>query len=142
MNKVQRVFVAATTMVLAASCGGFCGSSGSSASIVGYWTFKGGVVDIRPAGSGFNGIVVRRPQSGPCAEPDGYVLLKLNGSGNHYTGQEEWWSEPTCERLYSHTAMVDVAGDTAHLCATDPFGGSSDSECLDMGRLKSLPAGA
>jgi len=108
---------------------------------VGYWTFKGGVVDIRPVGSGFNGVVVRHPDNGPCSEPDGYVLLKLNGSGNHYTGQEEWWEEPNCERIYSNTAVIDVAGDTAHMCSGDPFPNPQGSECVDMTRLKSLPAG-
>ena len=116
-----------------------CGVAPRGQPISGYWSFKGGVVQVRAEGSGFQGIVVRRPQSGACAEPTGYVLLKLNGSGNHYTGSEEWWEEPGCQRRYSNSATIDISGDTAHLCSKDPFPGPPPSECVDLKRLKSLP---
>jgi hypothetical protein len=126
------------SLFFAASCGS-CGTS-TSASIVGYWTFKGGVVQVKQDGSAYQGVIVRRPESGACAEPIGYVLLKLSGSGNHYTGSEEWWEEPSCDRLYSNTAVIDVSGATAHLCSKDPFPGGGESECVDMQRLNSLPS--
>jgi|SRR5579859_5698862 len=125
-------------LMITASCG--TGGMSASAPIVGYWTFKGGVVQVREEGTGYLGVIVRRPQSGTCAEPTGYVLLKLSGSGNHYTGSEEWWEEPSCSRLYSNTAVIDVSGATAHLCSKDPFPGGGESECVDMGRLNSLPS--
>lgn len=132
----------AAALAFAASCGGNCGGSASTAPIVGYWSFKGGVVDIQAKGSGYEGVIVRRPTDGTCAEPLGYVLLKLNGSGSHYTGQEEWWQDPGCERLYSKKATIDVSGATAHLCSDDPFPGPPPSECVDLGRLASLPSSA
>jgi uncharacterized protein (DUF2147 family) len=122
--------------LLASACGG-----GSAQPINGYWSFKGGVIQVRAEGPGFSGTVVRQPQSGDCAEPIGYVLLKLSGSGSHYTGAEEWWEAPGCERRYSNSATVDISGDTAHLCSKDPFPGPPPSECVDMKRLKSLPPG-
>ena len=51
MQKRAKSIVAAVgAMVIAASCG-VCGGPAGTASIVGYWTFKGGVVDIRVSGS-------------------------------------------------------------------------------------------
>ena len=118
------------------ACGGFCGSSSSTASapIVGYWTFKGGVVQIATSGSGYDGTITTKPTDGPCAEPVGSVLLKLNSSGNHYTGAEEWWDSNGCVRMYSNTATIDVTGATAHLCSNDPFPGGGEQECVDMQR--------
>ena len=137
MNAVMRTAVLlAAVLLLAGSCG-TCGggSTSATASIVGYWSFKGGVVQVKPGGPQFEGVIVRKPQSGTCAEPVGYVLLKLSGSGNHYTGAEEWWTEPTCERMYSNTAVIDVSGSTAHMCSKDPFPGGGESECVDMLRM-------
>jgi hypothetical protein len=64
MQKRAKSIVAAVgVMLIAASCG-VCRGPAGSASIVGYWTFKSGVVDIRVSGPGFDGVVVRQPQSG------------------------------------------------------------------------------
>ena len=79
-------------------------------------------------------MITRRPTDGACAEPVSYVLLKLSGSGNHYTGAEEWWEAPGCARMYSNTATVDVKGATARLCSKDPFPGGGEQECVDMPR--------
>ena len=117
-----------------------CGSPPAPAPIVGYWSFKGGAIQVRAAGGGFQGIVIRTPQSGDCAEPVGYVLLKLTGSGAHYRGQEEWWESPGCERRYAGGATVDISGTTAHLCSPDPFPGPPPSECADLERLPGPPA--
>ncbi len=124
-------------MLWLSGCGGFCGGSSSTAAnapIVGYWSFKGGVVHIQASGSGYEGVITRSPADGPCAEPVDYVLLKLSGSGNHYTGAEEWWEEPGCARMYSNTATVDVSGATARLCSKDPFPGGGEQECADLAR--------
>ena len=129
---------ALAVLLLGFSCTGPCGAA-AAAPIVGFWTFKGGVIQVRAGASGYEGVVVKKPQSGDCAEPVGYLLLKLKGSGNHYTGSEEWWTDPTCERRYSDDATIDVSGATAHLCSGDPFPGPPPSECVDMQRLKSFP---
>lgn len=134
---MKKIILIVAVLLAAAACG-TCGSR--SDSILGYWTFKGGIVQIKVSGSGFAGVIVATPQSGPCAEPDGYVLLKLSGSGNHYTGSEEWWSEPTCQRLYSNTAVIDVSGATAHMCSKDPFPDPGPDDCVDMQRLSRLPS--
>jgi hypothetical protein len=131
-----RLLAATGAMVLLASA---CGNPPKPAPIAGYWSFKGGAIQVRGSGSGFEGVIVRKPDSGDCAEPPGYVLLKLNGSGSHYTGQEEWWEDPGCERRYANGATVDVTGDSARLCSPDPFPGPPPSECVDMKRLQSLP---
>ena len=131
----MKVLAAAGAALLIGACGA-CGGS-APAPITGYWSFKGGVVQVRAAGSGYEGVITRTPQSGDCAEPVGYVLLKLTGSGSHYKGQEEWWEDPGCERRYSDSATVDVSGDTAHLCSGDPFPGPPPSECVDMTRVSS-----
>lgn len=75
------------TMLWLSAFGGFCGASSNTSSssssstktspIVGYWTFKGGVVHIEASGSGYKGVMTQRPTDGACAEPVGYVLLKL-----------------------------------------------------------------
>ena len=132
---LARTLLPAAVLVFAGACG-TCGcASTSAAPIVGYWSFKGGVVQVKADGSQYDGTIVSKPQSGSCAEPVGYVLLKLSGSGSHYTGEEEWWSEPGCERMYSNTAVIDISGSTAHLCSKDPFPGGGESECVDMQRL-------
>jgi hypothetical protein len=138
---VKALLVVVATVILAGACSPFCAAA-STAPILGYWSFKGGVVQVRENGSRYDGVIVRRPTDGDCAEPDGYVLLKLSGSGSHYTGAEEWWESPGCDRRYSNTAVVDLNGNTAHLCSKDPFPGQADSECVDMERLKTLPSGS
>jgi hypothetical protein len=132
---VRRIVSLTGAVIWLSACGGFCGSSSSAnAPIVGYWSFKGGVVSIQPAGAGYDGTITRQPTDGPCAEPVGYVLLKLSGSGRHYTGAEEWWDSAGCVRMYSNTATVDISGSTAHLCSNDPFPGAGEQECVDMQR--------
>lgn len=133
---MRTTFSLVAALLLLSACGGFCGGSSSAATapIVGYWSFKGGVVHIQASGSGYDGTITTKPTDGPCAEPVGYVLLKLSGSGNHYTGAEEWWDSNGCPRMYSNTATVDVKGSTAHLCSNDPFPGGGEQECVDMQR--------
>lgn len=67
------------------------------------------------------------------------MLLKLKGAGNHYSGQEEWWEAPSCERRYSDSATVDISGTNAHMCSGDPFPGPPPSECVDMARVTKFP---
>lgn len=120
-------------LLLLGACAGVCG--GASSPVVGHWTFKGGVVDIQPSGGGFQGVITQRPTDSACPEPVGYVLLKLSGSGNHYTGSEEWWLLPDCSRVYSNTATFDLSGASARLCSRDPFPGGGETECVSMARL-------
>jgi hypothetical protein len=117
------------------ACGGFCGTSSSStASIVGYWSFKGGVVHVQATDSGYQGVITQKPTDGACAEQVGYVLLKLVGGANHYTGSEEWWEDGSCARMYSDTATIDVSGSSARLCSKDPFPDAGETECVTMDR--------
>jgi hypothetical protein len=109
---------------------------------VGYWAdTSGGVVRISSVGSGnFEGKVVQSRTSGDCPAEVGRVIIKVHGSGTHYTGSDEWWQAPQCDRRFSNTTTIDLShgNQTAHLCSKDPFPGEPPSNCYDMTRQASF----
>jgi hypothetical protein len=135
-----RALAALLTLTVAAAC-----SLGQSAPepIEGHWsTTAGAVVQIKKAGSDYQGVIVQKRTQGDCIEPIGDVLLKLKGSGQHYTGQWQWWHTPGCETRYADGATFDVKdkNNTAHLCSKDPFPGTPPSDCLDLTRVSKFKA--
>ena len=130
-----RLALIATLLVLA-SCGGSSASS-AAAPIEGYWQWEGdGVQQTKSVGSGnFVGTIVQVASIGQCAAPAGRVVLKLHGSGQHYTGQDEWFRDTDCARRFSTDAVVDLTNGnkTAHLCSTGPFTDvAAAHNCLDL----------
>ena len=101
------------------------------------------MVHFKNSGSDFQGVVVQKRTQGDCPEPVGDVLLKLSGSGTHYTGQWQWWQSPSCNRKFAGGAILDLKdGDnTAHVCSKNPFGGGG-SQCLDFKRVSNFKASA
>jgi hypothetical protein len=135
-----------TVLVAAASCGSFCGSSQAvTQPIAGYWSWEGdGVQQIKSADSGFEGTVVKVATFGQCAAPLGRVVLKLSGSGTHYTGQDEWFRFSDCARRFSNNAVVDLknGNQIAHLCSTGPFPEVQQvSNCVDLTRIANFKPG-
>ncbi len=132
------------TLLVVASCGGTCiGTCGGHAAepIEGYWSWEGdGVQQVKSLGSGnFEGTLVKVASIQRCAAPVGRVVLKLHGSGKHYTGQDEWFRESDCARRFSNDAVVDLinGNNTAHLCSTGPFSDvPPGSPCVDLVRIK------
>jgi len=113
--------------------------------IEGYWTSAAGaVVHMTKSGSGFEGVVVQKRNQGDCPEPVGDVLFKLQGSGQHYTGQWQWWRSPACDRRFANNATVDLknSSNTAHVCSKDPFDSASGGQCLDFTRVKNFKPSA
>jgi hypothetical protein len=135
-----------TLLFALASCGTCGGASATPAQpIVGYWSWEGdGVQQVISLGSGnFQGTMVQLASIGACAAPVGRVVLKLQGSGNHYTGQDEWYRESDCARKFSNNTVVDLTnkGQTAHLCSTGPFTDVAPvSDCIDLKRILNYKA--
>jgi hypothetical protein len=135
---MRTVWAVVSMAVLTAAC-----SFGQSSPepIVGYWaTDAGAVVQVKKVGSDYQGMIVQKRSQGDCIEALGDILLKLKGSGQHYTGQWQWWHTPSCETRYADGATVDLKdkNNTAHLCSKDPFPGSPPSECLDLKRVSNF----
>jgi hypothetical protein len=127
-------------MFVVASCGGNCGSQPAAQPIEGYWSWEGnGVQQIRNVGSmNFEGTIVQASTTSPCAAPVGRVVLKLTGSGNRYTGQDEWFRDSDCARRFSNDTVVNLitGNKTAHLCSTGPFTDVTPvSNCVDLSRI-------
>jgi len=124
-----------------AGCTGLCGSQAAAAApIEGYWSWEGdGVQQVKSLGSGnFQGTIVQAASIGQCAAPVGRVVLKLSGSSQHYTGQDEWFRDSDCARKFSNDAVVDLTNgnQTAHLCSTGPFTDVAPvHDCVDLKRL-------
>jgi hypothetical protein len=98
-------------------------SGSSAAPIVGYWNWHDGVLQIKSVGSGsFEGSVAQL-RTGQCIPALGHVILKIKGSGIHYTGGDEWYREGDCATQFSTNATVDLVGGnkTANLCSSGPF---------------------
>ena len=110
----------------------------ASAPIVGYWSLYGSVLQVKAIGSGsFEGSVVQQA-TGKCRPPVGHVILRVTGSGAHYTGGDEWYRQPDCAARFSKDARVDLAdGDTvATLCSSGPFSDVAPVEdCVDLKRI-------
>lgn len=144
---IARNLALATLLVVAASCGGFCGSQPAAAApIEGYWSWEGdGVQQVKSVGSGsFEGTMVKLATIGQCAAPVGHVVLKLHGSGTHYTGQDEWYRTGDCARKFSNNAIVNLThgNQTAHLCSTGPFTDVAPvSDCVDLARIANYKPG-
>jgi hypothetical protein len=131
-------------LLAVASCGGTCGSQ-SAAPLEGYWSWEGdGVQQVKSVGSGmFEGTIVRAATIA-CAAPVGRVVLKLQGSGTHYTGHDEWYRERDCARRFSNDAVVDLVNgsQTAHLCSSGPFTDvSAVHNCVDLKRITNYEPG-
>ena len=127
-------------MLVVASCVGTSGSQLAPQPIEGYWSWEGdGVQQIRNVGStNFEGAIVRASTTSQCAAPVGRVVLKLTGSGNRYTGQDEWFRDSDCARRFSNDAVVNLVNGnkTAHLCSTGPFTDVTPvSNCVDLSRI-------
>ena len=127
-------------LLLVASCDGTCGGQSAAQPIEGYWSWEGdGVQQVKSLGSGnFEGTMVKLASIGQCAAPVGRVVLKLHGSGKHYTGQDEWFRESDCARRFSNNAVVDLmnGNKTAHLCSSGPFTDvQAVSNCVDLARI-------
>jgi hypothetical protein len=102
-----------------------------------YWGYSDGVLQVKPAADGFQGVVVKQRTTGSYPEAKGTVFVKARGSGTHYTGQTLWWHTPGCNNKYSEKMTLDLkdGNKTAHMCSPNPFGGDPPSQCLDMKRL-------
>jgi hypothetical protein len=126
-------------MLVVASCGGTCGSQSATQPIEGYWSWEGdGVQQITAGSTGFEGTIVKASSIGRCAAPIGRVVLRLTGSGNHFTGQDEWFRDSDCARRFSNDAVVDLinGNKTAHLCSSGPFTDVAPvSNCVDLSRI-------
>jgi hypothetical protein len=121
----------------AAACGN--SSSGSPAApIVGYWSWNDGVVQIKSVGSNsFEGAFVQA-RTGSCIPKVGHVMLKLTGSGAHYTGEDEWYRLRDCASMFTHDTKVDLSNgnNTATLCSSGPFTDVAPvSDCKPLTRL-------
>lgn len=116
----------------------FCGDSGASAPIVGYWTWDDGVIQVKSVGSGkFEGRFVKA-RTGECPPAVGRLVLKFSGSGTHYTGQDEWYRTPDCATRFSKDAKFDVSNgnQSAKLCSSGPFTDvPAKSNCKELTRL-------
>ena len=126
-------------MLVVASCGGTCGTQSAAQPIEGYWSWEGdGVQQITVGSTGFAGTIVKASSTSRCAAPVGRVVLKLTGSGNHYTGQDEWFRDSDCARRFSNNSVVDLinGGKTAHLCSSGPFTDvAAVSNCVNLDRI-------
>jgi hypothetical protein len=127
-------------MLVVASCGGTCGGQPAAQPIEGYWSWEGnGVQQIRNVGSmNFEGTIVQASTTSPCPAPVGRVVLKLTGNSTRYTGQDEWFRDSDCARLFSNDAVLNLinANQTAHLCSTGPFTDVTPvSNCVDLSRI-------
>ena len=112
--------------------------------IEGFWSSPAGaVVQIKKNGSDYQGVIVQKRAQGECPEPLGDVLFKVSGSGQHYTGQWQWWQSPSCNRKFAGGATLDLknGNNIAHVCSKDPFGGGG-SQCLDFKRVSNFKASA
>jgi hypothetical protein len=134
-------FALVALMLVAASCG-TCGSQSAAQPIEGYWPWESdGVMHITVGSPGFVGTIVKASSTSRCPAPVGRVVLKLSGSGNHYTGQDEWFRDSDCARLFSNDAVLDLTngGKTAHLCSTGPFTDIAPvNSCLDLSRIQNF----
>jgi hypothetical protein len=133
-------FACIALILVVASCGGSCGGQPAAQPIEGYWSWEGnGVQQIRNVGStNFEGTIVQASTTSPCAAPVGRVVLKLTGSSNRYTGQDEWFRDSDCARLFSNDAVINLinGNKTAHLCSTGPFTDVTPvSNCVDLSRI-------
>jgi hypothetical protein len=136
-----RVRAALALLALApvlAGCSLFGLGAPSHQPVEAYWRFGAdGVVEVKPVGDGFDGVILVPRTSGTCPEPKGTLLVKAKGSGAHYTGQDLWWHTPGCDRKLSKTMALDLkdGNKTAHVCSPNPFGGDPPNQCFDMKRL-------
>ncbi len=133
-------------LLVVASCGGTCGSQAAAQPIEGYWSWEGdGVQQVKSVGSGdFDGTMVKVASIGSCAAPVGHVVLKLHGSGTHYTGQDEWYRTSDCARKFTHDTVVELTNGnkTAHLCSSGPFTDVAPvSNCVDLVRISNHKPG-
>ena len=119
-----------------AACGG--SSSSAPAPIVGYWSWNDGVVQIKAvASNSFEGAFVQA-RTGSCIPAVGHVMLKLTGSGTHYTGQDEWYRLRDCASMFTHDTKVDLSNgnSNATLCSSGPFTDVAPvSDCKPLTRL-------
>ena len=127
-------------MLVVTSCGGTCGAQPAGQPIEGYWSWEGnGVQQIRNVGStNFEGTIVQASTTSPCPAPVGRVVLKLTGNGTRYSGQDEWFRDSDCARLFSNDAVLNLinGNKTAHLCSTGPFTDVTPvSNCVDLTRI-------
>ena len=93
---------------------------------------------ITARSTGFVGTMVKSSSTSRCPAAVDRVVLKLTGTGNHYTGQDEWFRDSDCARLFSHDTVVDLTNGskTAHLCSSDPFTDVPPvSNCVDLSRI-------
>lgn len=136
--RVRRVLIFGAVLLVSGCSLNICAPE----PIEGYWSSPAGaVIQVKRSGSDFIGTVVQKRSQGDCVEPVGDVLVKLQGSGRHYTGQWQWWQSPACARRYAGGATLDLRnGDqTAHLCSKDPFSSSGgNSQCLDWKRVSNF----
>jgi hypothetical protein len=130
-------------MLLVASCG-TCGSQPAAQPIEGYWSWEAdGVMKVTVGSTGFVGTIVKASSTSQCPAPIGRVVLKVTGSGNHYTGQDEWFRDSDCARRFSNDTVVDLinGSKTAHLCSTGPFTDVAPvSNCVDLSRIPNFKA--
>jgi len=128
-----------------AACGPTCGQAAAQP-IEGYWSWEeNGVQQITSTGSGdFEGTIVKQSTAVECPAKVGRVVLKVHGSGTHYTGQDEWFRTGDCARKFSNDTVVDLmkSNSVAHLCSTGPFADATPvHDCTDLMRLASFKPG-
>jgi uncharacterized protein (DUF2147 family) len=132
-----RFAIMLAAVLIAAACAST--QSGSSPEpIVGYWSWHDGVLQIKSVGSGSYEGSVAKLRTGVCLPPLGHVILKIKGSGAHYTGGDEWYRDGDCATQFSTDAKVDLVNgnQTANLCSSGPFTDVPPvSSCLALQRI-------
>lgn len=127
------------------ACGPTCGRAAAQP-LEGYWSWEDdGVQQVKSTGSGnFEGTMVKLSTTVECPAQVGHVVLKLHGSGTHYTGQDEWFRTGDCARKFSVDAVVDLlkSNNVAHLCSTGPFTNVPSAHgCTDLKRVTNYKPG-
>jgi hypothetical protein len=129
-------------LLAVAACGPTCGQAAAQP-IEGYWSWEdNGVQQIKSTGSGkFEGTIVKKSTTSKCPAAVGRVVLKLDGGGTHYTGQDEWFRNADCARKFTNDTVVDMmkSDSIAHLCSTGPFTDATPvHDCTDLTRLSNF----